>query len=624
MIQGTKTAKVLSDRNLWCVFASSVGLVLRLPDAATTAGVSATTYPFFRTFVTRGSQAFNAALQDNATSAGTSRETAAEGRARGSWTRLPTTPPARRASHLGAIAVLVEPTAEAPPPAPTPPQNARPTIVRTTPPNGTAIRTPPRTVLQQSAHRNRQVHAYRAYLRVFGLFVLDCVGIAAVIGALRIAPPLVQALGMQRWLHLEVWSSIAMVQTICALCTGLFLLGCYAGGDPRRDANRLASGSILGLLIMLWNPLWSDFTGVVGVALVSAVVFVSSVVLWRWAADRGRKWARPAEENPVPALLIGSRWETSLAKHSWAFNGEHAFLPVACVDPSIASGTEGHSSTNYGFDELPDVIAKHDIDTVVLCGQLDDTSLSRVVISAEAAGCRVMSYSRAYSLAKVTPSVRWQEGSPMIELTRPALHGRDLMLKRALDIVCASLVLLLASPIMAVVAILVRLTSAGPMIFQQVRVGYAGTTFTIYKFRTMYVDAESRLAALQGKSVYGDGKLFKMASDPRITPLGRWLRKTSLDELPQLFNVLFGDMSLVGPRPPLPREVERYEDEEFIRFGMKPGITGPWQVSGRNRITSFAQVLRIESAYFSGWTIWRDFRILARTIPAVLKMDGAH
>ncbi|MEO7361919.1 MAG: sugar transferase, partial [Gemmatimonadaceae bacterium] len=129
---------------------------------------------------------------------------------------------------------------------------------------------------------------------------------------------------------------------------------------------------------------------------------------------------------------------------------------------------------------------------------------------------------------------------------------------------------------------------------------------------------------LQAGSVYTNGKLFKMADDPRITPIGKWLRKLSLDELPQLFNVVSGDMSLVGPRPPLPREVDLYQDDEYIRFGMKPGITGPWQVSGRNRITSFDDVLRIESAYFARWTIWRDFQILAKTIPAVLKMDGAQ
>ena len=143
------------------------------------------------------------------------------------------------------------------------------------------------------------------------------------------------------------------------------------------------------------------------------------------------------------------------------------------------------------------------------------------------------------------------------------------------------------------------------------------------KFRTMVDDAEHQLAELQQANVYSTEPLFKLQNDPRMTPIGVFLRKSSLDELPQLLNVLRGEMSLVGPRPALPSEVRRYQQHHFVRFEVLPGITGPWQVSGRNAITSFEDVVRLESAYIRGWTVWRDLGILARTVPAVFSMKGA-
>jgi lipopolysaccharide/colanic/teichoic acid biosynthesis glycosyltransferase len=140
----------------------------------------------------------------------------------------------------------------------------------------------------------------------------------------------------------------------------------------------------------------------------------------------------------------------------------------------------------------------------------------------------------------------------------------------------------------------------------------------------MVRDAEARRTAMASQSMYGDLRLFKVKDDPRVTRVGRFLRRTSLDELPQLWNVLRGDMSLVGPRPPLPCEVELYEEHHYTRFDMKPGITGPWQVSGRNRITDFDEVLKVEFDYLRQWSIWKDVEILVRTLPEVLKMKGAH
>ena len=146
----------------------------------------------------------------------------------------------------------------------------------------------------------------------------------------------------------------------------------------------------------------------------------------------------------------------------------------------------------------------------------------------------------------------------------------------------------------------------------------------ILKFRSMTEDAESERANVAEASIYSDPRLFKIPDDPRITRLGRWLRRTSLDELPQLLNVLKGDMSLVGPRPPVPEEVALYESRHLCRVDVRPGITGPWQVAGRNLIRDFEQVVLLEKSYIHNWSLWLDLRILLRTVPAVVRGTGAH
>ncbi|HXG69097.1 MAG TPA: sugar transferase, partial [Gemmatimonadaceae bacterium] len=151
----------------------------------------------------------------------------------------------------------------------------------------------------------------------------------------------------------------------------------------------------------------------------------------------------------------------------------------------------------------------------------------------------------------------------------------------------------------------------------------AGKRFQMYKFRSMVRDAEKLKADLAEMSIYTDRRVFKIPNDPRITSLGRFLRRSSLDELPQLLNVLEGDMSMVGPRPPLASEVELYEEHNYTRFDMKPGITGPWQVAGRNVVTNFDEIVAMETEYLTDWSLLKDFSILLRTVPAVLSMKGA-
>jgi exopolysaccharide biosynthesis polyprenyl glycosylphosphotransferase len=197
------------------------------------------------------------------------------------------------------------------------------------------------------------------------------------------------------------------------------------------------------------------------------------------------------------------------------------------------------------------------------------------------------------------------------------------LLKRSLDVAGSLFGLMLLWPLMAVVAVLIRLDSKGPALFTQTRVGYLGRPFTMVKFRTMVPNADQFLPELMHHNE-ADGPMFKMTEDPRITRLGQFLRKTSLDELPQLWNVLKGDMSLVGPRPPLPWEVRQYTRHQLLRLKTKPGMTGSWQVSGRASIQGFDEVVRLDVQYIRHWSVARDLGILALTVPAVISRKGAH
>lgn len=200
-----------------------------------------------------------------------------------------------------------------------------------------------------------------------------------------------------------------------------------------------------------------------------------------------------------------------------------------------------------------------------------------------------------------------------------AMHG----LRRAFDIVGSLVGLILLSPIFLITAIAIKLEDPGPVFFTQTRVGRFGSTFPFYKFRSMYVDAEARKAELMAQNESGDGVIFKMKNDPRITRVGRIIRRFSIDELPQLLNVLKGDLALVGPRPPVPSEVADYTLEQRKRLHVKPGITCIWQVSGRSDIP-FREQVQLDLQYIRSQSLWADILLLLKTIPAVLLGRGAY
>ncbi len=199
----------------------------------------------------------------------------------------------------------------------------------------------------------------------------------------------------------------------------------------------------------------------------------------------------------------------------------------------------------------------------------------------------------------------------------------SLVLKRAIDLVGSICLLVALSPLLLIVVIWIKLDSRGPLIYRQIRVGCNGRHFNFYKFRSMYVDADARKAALAQQNESGDGVIFKMKNDPRVTRCGRFIRKYSIDELPQIVNVFLGDMSLVGPRPPLPSEVDLYTLEDRKRLQVRPGLTCTWQISGRSDIPFSKQVL-LDKEYIRSQSFWKDVVILLKTIPAVLTGRGAY
>ncbi len=214
------------------------------------------------------------------------------------------------------------------------------------------------------------------------------------------------------------------------------------------------------------------------------------------------------------------------------------------------------------------------------------------------------------------------ESVPLLTFTTTPTSDLALMVKRAFDIVVAALLFIGMLPVMLIAAGLIKMTSPGPVLFRQKRSGLHGRIFTLYKFRSMYIDAEAKKKDLEALNEM-DGPVFKIKDDPRVTPIGRFIRQTSIDELPQLWNVLKGDMSIVGPRPPIPDEVALYKRWQRRRLSMRPGLTCLWQISGRNKVSSFDEWAKLDLRYIDTWSLGLDMKIFLKTIPVVLFRKGA-
>ncbi len=259
---------------------------------------------------------------------------------------------------------------------------------------------------------------------------------------------------------------------------------------------------------------------------------------------------------------------------------------------------------------------------VLACPELDAEVLRGLAWQLEKTGTDLFVAPALIDVAGPRTTIRPIDGLPLLHVEHPELAGARRVVKTSFDFVLAAMALIVLAPALLGVALAIRLTSPGPALFRQTRVGKQGQTFSLYKFRTMYNGSEERLAEVHSLNEH-DGVLFKVRRDPRVTPLGRWLRRYSVDELPQLVNVLRGDMSLVGPRPPLPSEVELYAGHVRRRLVVRPGLTGLWQVSGRADLP-WEEAVRLDLRYVENWSLALDVVILARTMTAVIRSSGAY
>jgi exopolysaccharide biosynthesis polyprenyl glycosylphosphotransferase len=306
---------------------------------------------------------------------------------------------------------------------------------------------------------------------------------------------------------------------------------------------------------------------------------------------------------------------------------EHGMDVIAACVPSADSWDELEQlavPVAGTFDDVARAVDAVGADTVAVlsCPEMDGARLRRLGWELERRGTDLIVAPPLIEVTGPRIAIRPVSGLSLLHVERPELTGGRRIAKGLADRSVAFAALLVLSPVLLIIAALVRGTSSGPALFRQTRVGRHGAEFTMYKFRTMVVDAEEQRAALMHLN-HVDGVLFKIRSDPRVTRVGGWLRKYSLDELPQLLNVLAGRMSMVGPRPPLPEEVAAYSTDARRRLLVKPGLTGLWQISGRSDLT-WDESVRLDLRYVENWSLTLDAQIICKTVSVVLKGSGAY
>jgi len=346
----------------------------------------------------------------------------------------------------------------------------------------------------------------------------------------------------------------------------------------------------------------------------------------RYAARRGLSLARRRGQASHRMLLVGSLAEALEVYTAVTRNPAAGMVPVGIHLSDGYPGPARHAETPVPVHAGRDVISlvrELGADTVAVCGSAsaEPGELRRLAWQLEGTGVDLVVAPQLTDIAGPRVHIRPVEGLPLLYVEEPTLSGVSWLFKNLLDRVVAALSLLVLSPILVAIGLGIRLSDKGPVFFRQSRVGREGKVFRVWKFRTMYVDAEERRATLVDQNE-SDGMLFKIKNDPRITPFGRFLRASSLDELPQLINVLLGEMSLVGPRP-LPAEDGDYLGDVRRRLLVRPGITGLWQVSGRSNL-SWDDAVRLDLYYVDNWSLTFDLTIMWKTIGVVLRSKGAY
>ncbi len=350
----------------------------------------------------------------------------------------------------------------------------------------------------------------------------------------------------------------------------------------------------------------------------------------RYAQRKALHRARRHGQRMQTTILVGHRGGVGALDEQLDREAFHGYRVIGCCLPSGQ-----HDERKDAFHGLPvlgdltevaEVVKAYEVDTVAVlpCPELDGPALRRLGWELEDTDAELLLAPAVTEIVGPRVRIRPVCGLPLLHMERPELRGIRRLTKETFDRTSASLGLLFLAPLLLGVALAVAVTSRGPVFFPQERVGRDGRTFSMLKFRSMVVDADRMVDALAASSGNdGNGVLFKQKADPRVTRVGRVLRRFSIDELPQLINVVKGDMSLVGPRPPLQREVEKYGYDMHRRFLVKPGLTGLWQVSGRSDL-SWDDSVRIDVRYVENWSLAFDFMILWKTAGAVLRGSGAY
>ncbi len=422
------------------------------------------------------------------------------------------------------------------------------------------------------------------------------------------------------------WAAPAVVVAWPVLlgATGAYSERVYGtGSDEYRRVGRagfllLAGASFLSYVAAL------DLSRALVVVAIPALT--GATLLGRYAA-RSRLHRLRAQGRCTKRVVVVGRGGAVLELVSRLQREQHAGLDVVATAVTPIDRTCVGERTGLpvgGLDDVLALAAEHGADTIAVTSASETAAqyLRQLSWQLEGSGIELLVAPGLIEVAGPRLHIRPFEGLPLLSVEQPSFEGWRRLVKGAVDRLAATVAIVLLAPVLLVIAAAVGLTSSGPVLFRQERVGLGGRTFTMLKFRSMVVDADRRLDALRAENI-SDGLLFKMRTDPRVTPVGRLLRRLSLDELPQLLNVLGGSMSLVGPRPPLPDEVLRYDTSVSRRLLVKPGLTGLWQISGRSDL-SWEESVRLDLRYVENWSLTLDVLILWKTGRAVLSRSGAY
>jgi exopolysaccharide biosynthesis polyprenyl glycosylphosphotransferase len=464
--------------------------------------------------------------------------------------------------------------------------------------------------------------SYRRLGRIATLLAIDLGGLWAA----SITPLVLEELVKDGTLNFaQVSSGAAEYIPFAFLVTALVFarVGLYGSRESRPGLPRvIAALSQVVLITLLFllvsgdtiSSYWLIFGG-----LLSACIYIGGL---RHLFDVATGRLLAAMGYRRRAVLVGSGERAAAVAQALVDRVGQRYEPVGVFS---TDGTSVDGLADLGdLRELPARIASGAIEEVVISDpELPQEQAVELISHCHARGVRVRAVASTMEvLTQGKAELVLGEGLPLLEVRPPVFEGFEFALKRSFDFVGAGLLLLLSSPLLAVIAVGVKLTSRGPVLHRSIRPGIGARPFRCFKFRTMYEGAEARqheLEHLNEKS----GALFKLRDDPRVTPIGRFLRRNSLDELPQLLNVLRGEMSLVGPRPLPLRDHSRLEDWHRRRYLVLPGITGLWQVSGRSDL-DFDDMVRLDFLYLERWSMLLDLAILVKTVPAVLRRRGAY